>query len=354
MVQRSRPLRFSGRPETVFFLRLLALCIGLALCGAAVAEVQAGTEKPLVVQAQMFRFQDDGKAPSYTLRLGDLPAPAVVLFFISGSGCASVKHRLGDYFQPISRSLNALVLALQKRGIDENNRTGTRCAPPFHETDYLERTIADQREFIDAQLGAISFVPSAVVLLGASEGAVVAARIAASDRQVTHLGLVGGGGIPVRENLRLLARTTWYLRHPESTFAAIAADPANTDEKVWGHSYKYWSSLLDVNIGDDLIKLDIPIVAAMGEKDDAVPIEAARLLQRRFRNAGKSNLLLLVFPNANHRLEDRDNGKSYAKDFLANLVNTIEGTTSRRTGEVPPSVAESPTRTPQDGDADGQ
>lgn len=312
---------------------LLAICVIIAMSGFAEAEAQEVAEEPFALQSQVFIFKDGGKAPSYTLRFDEGSTPDVIIFFISGSGCASVKHRLAPFFAPIRKSMNAVVFSLQKRAIDEEDRTGAFCSQSFHTTDYVEKTIADQREFIESQLATASPKPKAVVLLGASEGAVVAAKIAASDSRVTHVGLIGGGGTTMRENLKVLSKTTWYLRSPDNSFAAIANDPENTISQVWGHSYKYWASLLDINIGDELITLDIPIVAAMGEKDEAVPLESAQELQTRFNKSSKSNLLLLVFPNANHRLEDKDNAKSYAKDFLMSLVRSIGDKPTERTIE---------------------
>ncbi|MDR2031475.1 MAG: alpha/beta hydrolase, partial [Azoarcus sp.] len=283
-------------------------------------------EHPLPVHAESFVFRDEMNAPFYRLQLGNENLSNIAIFFISGSGCASVKHRLGSYFEPIRDKINATVFALQKRAIDEENRTGRACSAAFHKTDYIEQTVADQREFIDAQLARFSVKPKAVVLLGASEGAFVAARIANVDRRITHLGLIGGGGATMRENLKVLSRSTWYLRNPDKRFAEIAAEPDNTDAKIWGHSHKYWASLLDIDIGNELIKLDIPIVAAMGEKDESVSVDAARRMQVAFSGAGKKNLALLIYPNANHRLEDREHKKFYAGDFLERLVATIQET----------------------------
>jgi len=301
-----------------------AIYLGLATAGSAMADTESA--QPLQVHAESFHFRDEAEAPSYSLQLGRENSSDVAIFFVSGSGCASIKHRLSSFFEPIRDKVNATVFALQKRAIDEDNRTGSFCSSAFHKTDYLDQSIADQREFIDAQLAKLTVKPKAVVLLGASEGAVVAARIASTDQRITNLGLIGGGGTTVRENLKALSRSTWYLRSPENGFAEIANDPNNTNTQIWGHSYKYWASLLDINIGDELIQLDIPIVAAMGEKDEAVPVDAARHLQTLFEQTGKKNLLLLIYPNANHRLEDKEQKMSYAGDFLGKLVATFQET----------------------------
>ncbi|MDR0717338.1 MAG: prolyl oligopeptidase family serine peptidase [Azoarcus sp.] len=296
-------------------------CAALGSLLSSNEEVTIGAALP----SRVFHFKDGGEAAFYVLGLGDEAFHDTVIFFVSGSGCSSIKYRLDSYFAPIRDSMNATVFALQKRAIDEENRAGRFCSSAFHTTDYIGQTLADQQEFVEVQLAKLPFEPKAVVLLGASEGTIIVSRLAATAPRITHVGLVGNGGATMRENLEALSRSSWYLRNHESVFSAIAREPDNIDRKVWGHSYKYWASILDINIGDDLIRLDIPIIVAMGEKDNSVPVDSARRLRDRFRQAGKTNLRLLICPNANHRLEDRENGKSCVGDFLSALRDAAQG-----------------------------
>jgi predicted esterase len=257
----------------------LTLTIFGALGGCASLAPQPDEVKHDTLHSSPFTFKDGGQALYYSFTLGTPSTESALIFFVSGSGCASVKERLPGYFDPIQHQLDALVLVLQKRGIEENSN-GNTCPRKFALTDYFDQTVADQTEFINHQLAMQPATPKAIVLLGASEGAVVAAKIASIDSRITHLALIGGGGSTVRENLQLLSRKVWYLSAPEEKFTAIAADPSNTTKSAWGHSYKYWSSLLDVNIGNLLLSLDIPIVMAMGEQDESVPIETAYALKQ--------------------------------------------------------------------------
>lgn len=317
------------RPAAKAALRYWATAVAatylvLVQTGCSTMPDSVAEQTLLPVHAESYHFRDKADAPSYRLELGNENSSDIAIFFVSGSGCASIKHRLSPFFEPIHGKVNATVFALQKRAIDQENRTGSACSADFRKTDYIGQSIADQREFINTQLATLPVKPKAVVLLGASEGAVVAAKIANADRRITHLGMIGGGGTTVRENLKALSRSTWYLRNPETEFANIARDPNNTDAKVWGHSYKYWSSLLDIDIGNELMQLDIPIVAGMGDMDESVPVDAARRLQTRFEEAGKKNLVLLIYPSANHRLEDRELKRAYAGDFLERLVAIVQ------------------------------
>ncbi len=309
------------------FVRLLygiaTLCI---VTGCATLDSPHGGSEDQVLHSHAFTFKDEGKALYYSFELGTPPADDVTIFFLSGSGCASLKGRFPGYFEPIRNRISARVLALQKRGIEEESG-GAICSRIFRSTDYFDQTVSDQKEFIDRQLAMKPVLPRVVVLMGASEGAVVAAKIASMDSRITHIALIGGGGSTVQENLQLLSKRTWYLGSPKEIFSAIAIDPNSTEKTAWGHSYKYWSSLSNVNIGELLLSLNVPIVMAMGEHDESVPVETAITLKRKFDDNGKFNFNLYVFPGADHRLYDRAHSLSYAKDFLEALIYHIELTT---------------------------
>ena len=300
----------------------LTLAIFGALGGCASLAPQPDEVKHDSLHSSLFTFKDGGQALYYSFTLGTPSTESALIFFVSGSGCTSVKGRLPGYFDPIQNKLDARVLVLQKRGIEANSN-GNTCPRSFALTDYFDQTVADQTEFINHQLAMQPATPKAIVLLGASEGAVVAAQIASIDSRITHLALIGGGGSTVRENLQLLSRKIWFLSAPEEKFAAIAADPISTTKSVWGHSYKYWSSLLDVNIGNLLLSLDIPIVMAMGEQDESVPIETVYALKKRFEERKKQNFHLYAFPNSDHRLYNRARATSHVKEFLEGLVVQI-------------------------------
>jgi pimeloyl-ACP methyl ester carboxylesterase len=301
--------------------------VAIVSWGHAFAAEKPETELEFV--SQPFVFSDGGSAPSYRLTLGQQSAADVVIFFIGGSNCASVKYRLPAYFEPIRGAINADLFALQKRGIDEESNDEDACTNAFRETDHFDETFKDQQEFINAKLAESAAASRAVVIIGASEGALVAAKIAGADKRITHLGLIGAGGTSMRENLRILAANTRYLRNPEGGFADIAADPQSTKKMIWGQTYRFWSELLDVDVGALLLSLDIPIVMAMGERDRSVPIGPAQALEARFVEDGKRNFKLVIFPNANHRLEDVDSKKSYGKDFLTIVAESVNDTSLR-------------------------
>lgn len=301
-----------------------AFVFAFALTGCAGLQVSTSAPQENSLPALAFDFDDGGKAFYYAFDIGQPAADDPLLFFVSGSGCASVRSRFPGYFTPI-RDLPVHVLALQKRGIEPDS-TGRDCSDTFIANDYFERIVEDQRSFIERQLKDRKVAPRAIILMGASEGSMVAAKIASTDPRITHLAMVGSGGATMRDNLRLLGKTSWRYKNVDETFNAIAADPHSLTKTALGHSYKYWASMLDVDLGELLLPLQIPILIAMGQHDESVPAEMAVMLKKRFEQRGKTNLIVRIFPEADHRLQDRARSKSYAADFLQELATLVQAT----------------------------
>jgi len=275
------------------------------------------------LQPHTFTFNDNGKAIYYTFDLAKNKNKInTVIFFISGSGCSSVKNRFPSYFAPLIGT-QATVFILQKRGI-RDGQSGENCSNKFILTDYFDQTLKDQQEFISRKISLNASTYNNVLIVGASEGATVAAKIAENNSNVTHLGLIGSGGASLRTDLEILSKKQllffftikWNLK-------AIANAPDSLTKNAWGHSHKYWSSILNVDLREILPKLDIPIIIAMGEKDKSVPVESLDELKQIFKEQEKTNLVINIYPNANHKLFDKTNSISYAPDFLRILRQCI-------------------------------
>jgi dipeptidyl aminopeptidase/acylaminoacyl peptidase len=81
-------------------------------------------------------------------------------------------------------------------------------------------------------------------------------------------------------------------------------------------------------------ELDIPIVVAMGEKDESVPVESGRILQDYFRLHPEKDFQFIEFKDANHSL--RTPGENGAQVFVAGLREWFKGDSqafSRARGE---------------------
>lgn len=304
------------------FITLIYLSFIIVGC-ANNSGVKSSSHNNSGLQPHTFTFSDQGKANYYTFDLVNKKNKInTLIFFISGSGCSSVKNRFPSYFSPLT-GVAAKVYVLQKRGIIDG-QTGENCSKNFATTDYFDQILKDQKEFISQKLLNPSNYQN-IVLIGASEGSTVAAKITESNPNITLLGLIGSGGASLRTDLTLLAKKQLLFRLTfKRNLKAIGREPNSLTKTAWGHSYKYWSSILDVDLRKILPKINIPIVIGMGEKDESVPVDSLKELKQIFEQKSKKNLIIKVYPNADHRLFNKSNNTSYAPDFLLTLKSKLK------------------------------
>lgn len=274
---------------------------------------------------KVFTFNDGGRATYYTFDIGSPTENDPLIFLISGSGCASLKHSLKPYFRSLERILPAQIIMLQKRGINVEHESSTNCSSRFIQENYYQRILSDQKEFIYTQIAKRAhFSDRPVVIIGISEGSVIAAEIAARQPRVNYLALIGSGGLTFRQDLTIKL-TDYGLSHESinDLFDKVANDPFSLTKKELNLTHKYLSSFLDINFGNTVLSLDIPVFIAMGEKDESVPVVSALELKKRFALSGKRNLKLYIYPNADHTLRDVLTTQSYHNAFLRHVADNI-------------------------------
>jgi pimeloyl-ACP methyl ester carboxylesterase len=155
-----------------------------------------------------------------------------------------------------------------------------------------------------------------IVVVGHSEGARVAARVGAINKNVTHLGLFAGGGMTQMFNFvvnaRKLARQGAISAEEAEKeiaslleqFKGIFADPKSTTRFWAGHTYLRWSSFFAPAL-DDLLPLDIPIYVSATADDINGSIESSDLIPLEFIRRGKKNLTYKVYPRTDHSYMER-------------------------------------------------
>jgi len=261
-----------------------------------------------------FAYQDGGSSIYYAFNVGKASQPETVIFYAGGSGCWSRKSVMPGYLKGLS--VNARVFVLNKRFMPDRSIGIFDCGEAFHLANNPSQWISDYSEFIAAQLGVLPQKPKIVVMVGVSEGGLVAAKIAARTPAITHLGIISYGGYSVRQMYTVLAQKG-QLPVDIDGWKEIPSDPRNIEKKWYGSPYRWWSDMMDIDPLPDFLKLDIPIFVGAGEKDQVVPVEAALFLDAKFKEAGKNNLTLKIYPEADHFLNG--NGVSHRDEFFAEL-----------------------------------
>lgn len=298
--------------------RVLLLAGGVLAAASALAErrLDEGTVQIDGQQRRYFRLHDAGAAEN--------PVP---ILLISGSGCRAFGHRIPSFFQRYLAPVD--VYFLEKAGIEKGD-DGTRCSAAYRRADFLERRVEDALAFIHKEPRLKSLPARKLAVLGFSEGGMVAPIVAARSTKIGWLATGGSGGLPQSEEFLIFnARgvepyATLFTREQLlQTYAAIKADPDNVDKEFFGHSYRYWSSHLFYDPLSAYAALDILIVAAMGEKDDSVPIESGRKLRDYFAARPDKNFTFIEYPDAGHALRTPD--RDHLADFVAGLARWFKG-----------------------------
>jgi esterase/lipase len=300
--------------RSVWWIGLLLL-LGCQGCTAPVLRMPGGQP----IETGAFHFRNGGQALyfSFDKSLDDwrlaLPGSAVVhpatyLFMVAGSDCTSIAYFLPDYFRGLEGESGPIrVFILHKRFIRE--RTWGRtfgCSAEFVRADHPERWIGDQVEFIQAQLTLAQehgSMPQRVAILGISEGGDIVPLLAQQIPQTTHAAILANGGMNPLDAYRLQAHRQGFDAVLPVLDAMLVVPPADIDHTLYaGRSWRYWSELHALRHTDNLLSLQIPVLVAMGEADQAVPVESAWYLYNQFVSHRKTNLTLLTYPGANHAL----------------------------------------------------
>jgi pimeloyl-ACP methyl ester carboxylesterase len=229
--------------------------------------------------------------------------PQAWLFYMAGSEPMSVMDATGQAADFVAKGFS--VVLLQPRGV---SRDGTIDEGVFRQYETRERRVADEIAVLNEYLADSSSTP--VLLVGSSQGGVVASEVAAADSRVTHLIMLGsGGGLTQAEELSILVeREPGYLgmsnpEELEAKFEEIRAAPDSGE--LWaGHPFRMWSSYLWFSSMDSLTSLTIPMFLVQGDTDMSTPVESARALRDEFERLGLTNLTYAEYPGLDHGFND--------------------------------------------------
>ncbi|MDG4605157.1 MAG: alpha/beta hydrolase [Candidatus Contendobacter sp.] len=303
----------------MFVLRLLILSLAFAMSGCTTLERSAHMYSSEAPPPLTFRYKDGDSSIYYAFSVGDKLQPNTAVFFFGATGCPSWKSVMPGYISGLA--VAARVFVLNKRFVPDRSMGLLDCGKDFHLANNPEQWVADYSEFITAQLNAMTPKPQNVVLVGVSEGALPAVKIAGLRPEITHLAIIGSGGYSMRRSLATLKQRGAIGFDVTSGWEKISVDPHSIEKNWYGNPYRWWSDIIDMDPLPDFLRLGIPILIGIGEKDESVPVESAYFLESKFKEVGKSNLVLKVYPGADHRLYG--NGVSHRSEFFAELSRLL-------------------------------
>jgi pimeloyl-ACP methyl ester carboxylesterase len=243
----------------------------------------------------------------------DDAAPLAV--WIQGSGCDSVwnlrEGRILGGPQNLLRDAaagRARVLVVEKPGVSFLDRSqmpgaATGCSTEFLEQHTLERWAAAVSAAIDGVLS-LSKASPPVLVVGHSEGGIVAARVAAINKNVTRVAVLSSGGPTQLFQRAEDARRVGGNEAAESVYAgwaAIEADPTSVTRFFEGHPYRRWSSFLATSTIQELLRSKAAVYAAAGTLDQVVPIVELDMLRAELVAKGRKPVVERI-EGADHAL----------------------------------------------------
>lgn len=254
---------------------------------------------------------------------------------MQGTGCSSHFQRRGDRIAQGAHALvydaargGARVLAVEKPGVeflDEQADAGNArtCRPEF----LAEHTLDRWAEAIAASVKAAQELPGVdrtrTLVIGASEGGVVAVHVSNVLATVTHAASIAGGG---PNHLFVLAD---YVRHrnldPEAEvygcWAEIQRDPVSTTKFCWGQPHRLWSSLLRTSLAQECLQSRAKLYLAHGTADEQSPIAGFDVLRAELAVKGRIAVWDRV-EGADHALTRR--GESAGDGLMAAFGRIID------------------------------
>ncbi|MFZ6746880.1 alpha/beta hydrolase family protein [Undibacterium sp. JH2W] len=270
----------------------------------------------------------DGKQRRY-YHLSDVAVtnPGQTILLVSGSGCDDFATRLPLFFERYPAAAN--VYYLEKPGVIKN-ADGSKCSKEFQAEDKFDQRLSDHLKFIEQEPELKKMPVRSIAVLGFSEGGAVAPYLARDSKKIGWLVTAGSGGLKQSEEFLIFAdRGVEPYAKPFShdyflhVYADIKKDGKSLRKEFFGHPYAYWSGRLFTDPLSVYASLDIPMVAAMGEKDESVPIESGHALRDYFLKHPEKDFQFVEFSGASHGLKTAE--RNGAQEFIAGLAGWFKG-----------------------------
>ncbi len=214
----------------------------------------------------------------------------------------------GDYKMLDERYAYAVIAKKGLHGVpDEKNLSVPNS---YHEHNSLDYRVFQARETIKYILQNLMENPKKVIVYGHSEGAPVAARLAATSSVITHLGFWAGhvlsefydliilNGQAAKSGQISMEEHEQYVSDLLEDFKNVKKDSLSTKVEGGYTSKRWWS--YSEPVFNDLIQIDIPLFVQVATHDKSSPIESTYQLPLEFIRLGKTNLSFNICAGCDH------------------------------------------------------
>ncbi|MGL6522655.1 alpha/beta hydrolase family protein [Aeromonas dhakensis] len=297
-------------------MRTVYLLLLFLTCSVSAQEVMTRTAN-----------RDDGSPISYYL-VPYSHDPDTLLLILQGSDCNSVLNIdsiLSDYKNVWPE---ADVLLIEKYGIDRTLKYSTDparkdCPAQYLEKDSPAQRVADIKAVLDTVRKNGQY--KTLILLGGSEGAVIANLVTAAVDYIDATVAFNGGGRwfidDVSHSIAVKHNNPEEARKEIDGFKGFAQHVLNSkpfDLEVSGHGYHWWQQMLSIDQLDTLKKVKSPLLIMQGGMDTSVSPQKTDEMMQRLKDLGKNNIEYRRYEALDHGFKDSD-GKSQRKEVVKDI-----------------------------------
>jgi len=269
-----------------------------------------------VSSAEDIEFFNGDMKLSGTLSFPNQPEPYPAVVLISGSGgqtrdCEYFGFKIFEQLASFLNEQGYAVLRYDDRGIGLSQGSLSD-ATTFDFADDAARAIEYLRSRSDIDKQKIG-------LLGHSEGAIIAAHLAAKDSDLTFIIALAGPALPGKEVLitqvKLIAEVG---KHTKEELDKALFQITHPDNSPWMKAF------VNHNPAEDWKQVLCPVLAFFGEKDLKVDPQANKsALESCFKQSDKTNYKILVLSQANHLFQEAKTG--LPEEFIELKSQFVDG-----------------------------
>ncbi|MDX7872099.1 alpha/beta hydrolase [Aeromonas caviae] len=271
--------------------------------------------------------RDDGSPISYYLVQHAHGADRLLLI-LQGSDCNSVLKIESILTEYKNVWPEADVLLIEKYGINRKlkySRDPARkdCPAQYLEKDNPAQRVADIKTVLDIVRKDGQY--KKLILLGGSEGAVIANLVSADVDYIDATIAFNGGGRwfidDVSHSIEVKHKKPAAARKEVDDFKGFTehvlhSKPFELD--VSGHGYHWWQQVLSIDQLDTLKKVKSPLLIIQGGRDTSVSPQKTDEMMQRLEELGKSNIEYRRYEELDHELKNSD-GKSLRKEVIRDI-----------------------------------
>ena len=291
------------------------LLLNLLLCFAiAAAEDYPVGDKPFRRYVAEGR---DGQHLTFYLSTQQLPGQSLPLIvWVQGTGCSSqfvsVDGRMSRGLQGVLYSVargRARILAVEKAGVQflddpQDDGDARNCRPEFRTEFTLDRWAATIADAIGAAQRLPGVNSSKTLVIGISEGGIVAMRVSNVSPVVTHAASLSGGGPVYLFHMAEFMRSKGLDAEKEvyACWSEILKDPDSATRFCWGQTYRQWSSFMKTSVIAEALKSRALLYFAHGTADTQQTIAGFDVLRAELA-ANRREAVFERIEGADHALD---------------------------------------------------